>query len=122
MTLGLEGDRAALETQRAPRRQRAGIVVALVELGLFVGEDALAVFDSSDWADRGFCSRCGTHLFYRLKGAGEYHVPLGLFRDAVAPKFSFQVFIDEKPDVYAFADETRELTGAQVFEMYAPKS
>jgi hypothetical protein len=28
---------------------------------------APSVYDSSPWAQRGFCGQCGTHLFYRLK-------------------------------------------------------
>jgi hypothetical protein len=31
----------------------------------FEGGDRISVFNSSDWAERGFCSRCGSHLFYR---------------------------------------------------------
>jgi hypothetical protein len=26
----------------------------------FTGEDAIATYTSSDWAERGFCSRCGS--------------------------------------------------------------
>jgi hypothetical protein len=37
----------------------------------FDGTDSISVFSSSDWAERGFCSKCGTHLFYRLKKEGE---------------------------------------------------
>ncbi|NIT13149.1 MAG: GFA family protein, partial [Candidatus Dadabacteria bacterium] len=32
----------------------------------FEGEDNITVYDSSSWAERGFCSGCGSHLFYRL--------------------------------------------------------
>ncbi len=86
------------------------------------GEDSVAVFDSSPWAERGFCRSCGTHLFYRLKGAQEYQIPVGLFGDSVSPVFELQVFIDRKPEYYAFANDTKEMSEAQVFEMYAPKS
>ena len=85
------------------------------------GEESVAVFDSSAWAERGFCKRCGTHLFYRIKDSREYQVPVGLFGDSVAPRFGLQVFIDRKPDNYAFANETEEQTEAQIYEMYAPK-
>lgn len=85
------------------------------------GADAVGVFDSSQWAERGFCTKCGTHLFYRLKQAQQYHVPLGLFGDAVEPTLSMQVFIDKKPGCYSFAEQTKVLTGAQLFEMFAPK-
>lgn len=32
-----------------------------------------------------------------------------------------EIFIDEKPDGYAFAGETAKMTGAEVFAMFAPK-
>ena len=84
--------------------------------------DRVAVFDSSQWAERGFCKRCGTHLFYRLKHNQEHNVPLGLFDDAASPAFYLQYFIDKKPAYYTFADKTEEMTEAQIFEKYAPRS
>lgn len=33
----------------------------------FEGEENVSRYDSSAWAERGFCTRCGTNLFYRLK-------------------------------------------------------
>lgn len=82
---------------------------------VFEGEEHVAVFSSSDWAERGFCARCGSHLFYRLKEGGLYAVPVGLFDDDESFVFDHQVFIDEKPAFYAFANETRNLTGAELF-------
>jgi len=32
----------------------------------FIGEEYITLYSSSDWAERGFCKRCGSHLFYRL--------------------------------------------------------
>lgn len=84
------------------------------------GEDAITVFDSSQWAERGFCSRCGSHLFYRLKGNQQYIVPVGLFDDDERFELKSQVFIDEKPRYYAFANETSDMTGAEIFAKYAP--
>lgn len=33
----------------------------------FNGEQNITRFDSSEWAERGFCNRCATNLFYHLK-------------------------------------------------------
>ncbi len=82
------------------------------------GADHVSVFDSSEWAERGFCGTCGTHLFYRLKGNGMYIVPVGLFEDDPDLAFATQVFIDEKPGYYRFAEATKDLTGAEVFAMF----
>ena len=78
----------------------------------------VTIYDSSKWAERGFCSVCGTHLFYRLKGNGLHFLPVGLFADDLPFVFDRQVFIDEKPGFYCFANETRELTGAEVFALF----
>jgi hypothetical protein len=83
------------------------------------GDDNVSIFDSSKWAERGFCSRCGSHLFYRLKDSGQYIVPIGLFDAELDVRFTSQVFIDEKPAYYAFANETKNMTGAEIFAMYS---
>jgi len=81
------------------------------------GEDNISVFDSSAWAERGFCKKCGSHLFYRLKPTGQYIMPAGLFPDGDL-NFDHQVYIDEKPAYYDFGNKTENLTGAQVIEMF----
>ncbi len=84
------------------------------------GKENVSVYDSSQWAERGFCKRCGSNLFYRLKERDQYMIPVGLFEDLTGIVFSHQIFIDEKPAYYCFADETKNMTGAEVFAMYAP--
>ena len=86
----------------------------------FEGEDKVRRFSSSEWAERGFCSQCGTHLFYRLKQADKYIMMPGVFDDAESLVLDHQVFIDEKPAHYEFANETKNMTGAEVFAMFAP--
>ena len=85
-----------------------------------VGEEHVTAYDSSDWAQRGFCNRCGTHLFYRLKENNQYVVPVGLFDDQPDISFGSQIFIDEKPGYYTFANQTTFMTGAEVFAKYGP--
>lgn len=87
----------------------------------FDGEESIGVYASSDWAERGFCARCGSHLFYRLKDSGQYMIPIGLFDEIGTPVFDRQVFIDSKPGWYDFANQTENMTGAEVFALYAPK-
>lgn len=89
---------------------------------VFQGQDAISVFDSSNWAQRGFCRRCGTHLFYRLKGSEEYFIPVGLFAEDPGFKMVQQIFIDIKPEFYEFANLTQNLTEAEVFAKFAQKS
>ncbi len=86
----------------------------------FEGRENITVYDSSDWADRGFCKSCGSHLFYRLKDSNKYEIPAGLFVDQKDFSLDLQVFIDMKPSFYSFANETKEMTEAQVIEMFGP--
>lgn len=81
--------------------------------------DPPKIYRSSDWAERGFCEKCGTHLFYHLLPNDEYILPAGLFQDAHFTLVS-EIFIDEKPDFYELRNETEKLTGQQVFAQFAP--
>ncbi len=64
----------------------------------FNDEQCIRVFDSSEWAERGFCNHCGSHIFYRLKENGEYIIPVGIFDSDGGFVFDKQIFIDRKPD------------------------
>lgn len=104
------------------RRWTGGPIMA-VSCGtdvVFEGEDAIKVYSSSDWAERGFCADCGSNLFYRLKGSGEHFMAAGLFENDEDFVFESQVFIDEKPKYYCFSNETSNMTAAEVFAKYAP--
>ena len=85
------------------------------------GCEQIHLFDSSEWAERAFCKNCGTHLFYRIKDTGEYSIPAGFFTELKELEIDVQYFSDKKPGYYCFANKTKELTGAEVFAMYAPE-
>ncbi len=82
----------------------------------FAGEENVAVYKSSDWAERGFCKQCGTHLFYRFHG-NQHMMLAGLFDDSDDFVLETQYFIDQKPGLYSFENSTTDLTGKQVAEM-----
>jgi hypothetical protein len=46
-------------------------------------------------------------------------MPVGLFNDEQPWILDQQIFIDEKPPFYSFANETKNLTGAEVFAQYS---
>lgn len=105
------------------RRWSGGPLFALHCKGpvAFEGEEHVVRYRSSDWAERGFCGVCGSNLFYHLLPSGEYMMSPGALVDQSDLSFTSQVFIDEKPDWYAFANETPTMTGAELFALYAPK-
>lgn len=84
------------------------------------GEEFLTIFNSSDWAERAFCSKCGTNVFYRLKENQQHIVSSELFNEDEL-NFDHQIFIDEKPQYYSFSNDTKNMTGAELFAAFAPK-
>jgi hypothetical protein len=88
----------------------------------FEGDDSLARYASSDWAERGFCKGCGTTLFYFLKPASAYMMSVGSFDDHAPFKLASEIFVDDKPDGYAFAGDHPRLTGAEAIAKFAGKS
>lgn len=74
---------------------------------------------SSDWAERAFCGTCGTHLYYHLLPTNDYILSAGLFDESSSFLFKRQIFVDHKPDNYAFANDTEQLTEAQVFAQFS---
>ena len=88
----------------------------------FEGEENISVYQSSEWAERGFCNKCGSHLFYKLKENNHYYIPVGIFNDDEHLIFDLQVFIEEKPEYYSFANKTKNMTGEELFAMFAETS
>jgi hypothetical protein len=78
----------------------------------------LGVYRSSEWAERCFCKRCGTPLFYRLIGKSLHFESAEAFDDRNGYVFRTQIFIDEKPSYYDFANQTHNMTGADVFAAF----
>lgn len=99
-----------------------------IELGVHVptggitwtADDALKTYASSEWAERGFCSVCGSSLFWRLTAEGPMQGLLSLSAGALDSMegltFDTEVYIDSKPASHAFAGERTRMTEAEVLE------
>ncbi|WP_026244370.1 GFA family protein [Dasania marina] len=83
------------------------------------GGDNVKMYESSSWASRGFCTECGTHLFYKFKATGEYNMSLGLFSSLQGLEMDMQYFSDMRPSYYCFANETKEMTTAEIMAHFA---
>jgi len=84
----------------------------------FEHETAVAAFASSAHGERLFCKTCGSSLLYRMKdGAGTW-VALFALDDTAGLRLAEEIFIDDKPALYAFANDTRKLTGAEVMAAF----
>jgi len=83
------------------------------------GQEFISTYDSSQWAERGFCKRCGSHLFYHLKGSNFWNFSAGLFKETDDFKFHVQIFVDSKPPCYDFVNKTEMMTEAEVLAKFA---
>ena len=81
----------------------------------FEGEESLGRYASSAWAERGFCKRCGSNLFYHMHDEPFYMLSVGAFDDQSRFRLAREVFIDEKPAFYGFAQKTATSTGDDFF-------
>ncbi len=76
----------------------------------FINKDGLTWFQSSDWAERGFCKSCGSSLFYRLRddnsrisvAAGSLGKPTGL-------QLYRHIYVADKGDYYDITDGLPQL-------------
>ncbi|CCN34195.1 putative Glutathione-dependent formaldehyde-activating GFA [Vibrio nigripulchritudo SO65] len=84
----------------------------------FKGEEYIAEYQSSKWAVRGFCKKCGSHLFIRDENTGEYGIPPGLFEDETGLTLNRQVFVDHKSTYYSFSDDTRNITSEFIYKHF----
>lgn len=83
------------------------------------GIENVKEYNSSTWATRGFCTNCGTHLFYRLNKGGSYNMPVGLFSKLNNLVMTMQYFSDQRPDYYCFSNKTQEMTEAEIKAYFA---
>ncbi len=77
-------------------------------------ETHLGVYVSSEWGDRCFCDVCGSTLFWRMRDGTNVAVAAPAFDDMADLTFTEEIFIDEKPMMYAFVNETIKRTGAEM--------
>ena len=82
-------------------------------------ESQFGVYKSSDWGERCFCKACGTTLFWRMQGGGHIAASAQAFDDPGAFAFTSEIFVDEQPSNYAFANDTKKMTGAEVIAAFS---
>lgn len=89
-----------------------GITVPAEDV-VWKGEDHIATRQTSDWAKRAWCSDCGSALYYRVTvdapDARNLELPIGLLDNADGLTMTSEIYIDQKPDSFAFAGEGRSL-------------
>jgi len=78
------------------------------------GEEHITVFPSSKWAERAFCSKCGSHLWFKFLPTGGRTFLAGMFDLPKGLPIKHQIFVDEKPDWFDIAQDSPMKTGAEI--------
>lgn len=70
------------------------------------GEDKVAWYQSSDEVMRGFCSVCGSTLFWNaeIEGYDYIAVAMGLLDEPTGARFAKHTFVNDKGDYYEIDD------------------
>ncbi len=89
----------------------------------FTSDSTLTWFASSEWAKRGFCSTCGSSLFYRLNEQDDFwSISAGVFDLPAGLSIGKEIFVDEKPDYYDFSGDQPRYTGPEFLAMIQGQS
>ncbi|MEM7221269.1 MAG: GFA family protein [Pseudomonadota bacterium] len=80
---------------------------------VFNDDAKVKAYQSSEWAERGFCIECGSNLFYRMPSMGMTILWSGTLDDQQALEMSGEIYVDEKPASYCFAGDHPRQTGAE---------
>lgn len=84
----------------------------------FAGRDAIGIYRSSETGERGFCKNCGSVLFWKVAGAERYALTAGSLDAAEGLTFTKEIFIEDKPPFYDFANATEKLYGSDAMAVY----
>lgn len=79
-----------------------------------------ATYKSSDWAERGFCSTCGSTLWYGMQHDNSRNLAAGLFPDAGGGALKVEFFADMCPQGYALSGAHKKMTTQETIALFAP--
>lgn len=68
------------------------------------GEDQVSWYQSSQKVRRGFCSTCGSFLFWQPIGQARIAIAMGAFDEPTDAKLAMHIFTADKGDYYEIAD------------------
>jgi hypothetical protein len=68
------------------------------------GAERVTWFNASEQARRGFCSRCGSFLFWDPVGKDTIAIAMGAFDPPTGTRLARHIFVADKGDYYDIAD------------------
>lgn len=88
----------------------AGVSAQRADLNV-TGEDEVSWYQSSSWARRGFCAKCGSNLFWD-DGSDRIGINMGSLDQPTALKLERHIFVDDKADYYEIEDGLPRFAGS----------
>jgi hypothetical protein len=89
-------------------RRQSGHYVAATETTwsklTISGDERIVWFSATPHARRGFCPRCGTHLFWRRTGSASVSIWMGCLDEPTGLRLADHIFVGEKGDHYSIDD------------------
>jgi len=76
------------------------------------GAEKLTWYAASGFAKRGFCSICGSALFWKRNGAAVTSIMAGGFDTPSGLKEEAHIFVADKGDYYGIADDLSQYSGS----------
>ena len=68
------------------------------------GEDSISWYRSSEKVRRGFCSNCGSTLFWDADGQANLSISMGAFDQPTGTRLEKHIFVPDKGDYYEIID------------------
>lgn len=75
----------------------------------FETKDGLTWIDSSDFAKRGFCNRCGSSLFYKMQSESEIAISAGSLDDDAGLVLGQHIYVKDKGCYYEIPAHERQI-------------
>ncbi len=69
-----------------------------------LSDETLRWFQSSPTVNRGFCSRCGSNLFWKETGSPEIYITAGTINKPVGVRIATHIHVASKSDYYDIID------------------
>lgn len=93
------------------RRHTSSVFVGLspVQSSLKI-EGPAKSFRSSGWAERGFCTECGSTLWYGTVHDGARYLAAGLFDNAAGGTVAHEYYVDKCPQGYGLTGDHKRMT------------
>jgi len=114
-------DRVSVCYCKMCQRWASGMFMGVPTNGFKVteGADHLSIVKSSEWAERAFCSTCGSNIYYHAPEHGHPSVAFGSLDDTSGLRPRIQFFYDRKPDGISLNADTKTLTEAECMAFFA---